>query len=313
MEILQTNEPVANAAPVEPVVAPTEPKATANEPAPTLPKDDLLRRVSEFQADNAPENKSPEEIDTEFFSDPKLREHINKVEDPEIKAQLLAMRRSGISGISGKMQEIAELRKDLEALKIAGNRPVQEKWTKDRIAMLAKDPDFVQAAREYQSAEVGTDQNGDFDENTQVMFNKMQKEIDDLKNINKKTVDNQSRAYQVQEHSRLQAKYPDYDPSTVDTITFEMIENKRSSVTPGSSVYEDIYKAANYEKNVERAYKLGRQDEREGTTNAPPAMNGITTRPSDPSITPEPEESNQNFLRRIIDKNLKAAKMKTTI
>lgn len=322
MEILQATQPKpdANAAPGLANSQTTTPEASTPvvqsatpEQKPSTPSSDLLRRVSEFQQSNTPENKLPEEIDAEFFSDPKLREHINAVQDPNIKAQLLAMRKSGISGISGKMQEIAELRKRLESLEVSGNNPAKIQWTKDRIKEVVNDVGFINAAKEFNS-EVSGDNLDGVDDQTKTVINKLQSEINELKQVNQKAVGNQVRAYQEQEHLRLRTKYSDYDPQVVDTITSEMLEQKRQSVTPGSSVYEDIYKANNYERNIKKAYELGRIDERNGRQEnaAPASINGIQVRSSE-GIAPEKGESSQSFLRRIIDKNAKLANTKNSI
>lgn len=309
----QDPKPVANQ---EPTPTPQDPKA--NEPTKTpAPESDLFKRVSEFQLNNDTKTKTEEEIDTDFFSDPKLRQKIDDIQDPELKAHFYAMRKSGISGINSKMQDMADLRKRMEAIEGNGQNPLTVEdidWTPDQIAKVVNNQKFVNAARQYQGASDGSSGTG-LDDTTKKLIGDMQEEINSLKQTNQQTFDTQSRAYQQQEHVRLKAKYPDYDSSKIDTITSEMIDRKRSSVTVGSSVFEDMYKADNYNGNIRKAYAMGRKDERDGLNEnaAPAALDGINTRPSKPAIEPQENESDKQFLDRIIAKNVAAATNKITI
>lgn len=313
----QDPKPVANVPTVEPTVTPQEPQA--NEPTePKSPESDLFKRVSEFQLNNDPKTKTEEEIDTDVFSDPKLRAKIDAIEDPELKAHFIALRKSGISGVNSKMQEMADLRKRMEAIEGNGQpKPMTVEeidWTPAQIAKVVNNQKFVDAAKQYQGTSEGSDESG-LDDGTKKIISDMQTKIDKLENLNQQSFDTQSRAYQQQEHIRLKDKYPDYDSTKVDTITSEMIDKKRSSVTIGSSVYEDIYKADNYDGNIRKAYAMGRKDERDGldANAAPAALDGIQTRPSKPAIESQEGETDKQFLDRIIAKNVAAATNKITI
>jgi hypothetical protein len=105
------------------------------------------------------------------------------------------------------------------------------------------------------------------------------------------------------QHETLGAKYSNYVPQEIDTITFDML-NGKIQTTP-----EHIYKAFKHDENVSAAYEMGRLDERNGVSEKiqSASVEGIQTAPSAPTVVPEKDESSKAYFARIIEKNVAAA------
>ena len=83
-----------------------------------------------------------------------------------------------------------------------------------------------------------------------------------------------------------------------------MLENKIQA-TP-----EHIYKAFNYDRNMSKAYEMGRQDERIGLPEKiqSNSASGLVTSSATPVLIPEEKETSQSFWNRLVEKNMKLAK-----
>lgn len=265
--------------------------------------DDLLTRVSKFELNNDPDNKPKDNQDGSQFNSAELEATISGIEDPELKSKMEGLRKSLLSGANNKFQEIATLRKEMKSFmeKDKGNG----EWTPQRVQELANDPKFIQAAQQVAGNE-NTDEYSSLSEEEKGRMKTMQSEIENLKTLNNQALQTSQQQLRETQHNELSSKYANYDRQEIDTITYDMLLNKIKA-TP-----EHIYKAFKHDDNVERAYELGRKDEREGvevkiqSTSA----EGITTSVSDEKIIPEKGESSMAFFRKIIDKNLKLAKAK---
>jgi hypothetical protein len=142
------NEPVT---PSEKPVAVVQPQP-ANEGQVTTPvandatvqTDDLLSRVTQFEEQN-PANKPPEVVDAELFNDREFRSEIEAVKatNPELAKHMELMRKSAISGVNNKFQQIAEIRKELEAVKNNSGY----KFKANSIDDLLNNPDFMNEAK----------------------------------------------------------------------------------------------------------------------------------------------------------------------
>jgi len=293
---------VLNQEPVSPVEAEKVIEATPQEP--TKPEEDLVTRVSKFVKNNDPSTKTPESVDADVFNDADLRQKIESIESPELKEQMVQLRKSMMRGANDKFQEIAEIRKELQAVK-ENTSPAD--WTPERVQSLLNDDKFVNAAKQVAgTSESSTDPLEYADEGVKAMFAKQQKELDVIKSQNAQAVKQQSEVIRQQQHVEAQGKYPNYNPAEVDQITFEMLNGTRQATTA------DIYKATYYEKDMQKSYELGRQDERSGVNIkiASSSAEGITTVPSTPKIEPEKEETSASYLNRIIENNIRRATQK---
>lgn len=257
--------------------------------------EDLLSRVTKF-IDSSPKDKPEEKIDDDVFNDAEFRQKIDSIEDPELKQQMIRLRKSAITGVNTKFQEIAEIRKELESLKHSGGT---QKWTPERIQQLINDPEFIQAA----SSVAGIGSDSDDDEYVPDSVKAKLKELDQIKSQLGQFQQQQTQAQRQQEHQFLQTKYGNYNPQRVDEIRKELLEGKVNATS------EHIYKAWYHDENVKRAYEMGKRDAQKGISDNVNAnsFDGNVQRQNQ-QIKPNEGESDKSFLKRIIEKNLAAKK-----
>jgi len=286
-------------------VKPQENKTVSDDPKPVeqgqqatqqSSSDDLLSRVTKFVDDASPKNKSEDEIDVDIFNDAKFREKIDSIDDPELKQYMLSMRKTGLRGINDKLQEISEIRKEVQQLQ-QGNG----KWTAERIQQALNDPEFLQAAQSL----VGNDQQQFNDDDEYVsdgvkkIINSQQSEINDLKKQLGQFNQQQNLNQIKQEHESLRQKYGNYDPSQIDEIRSDLLSGKRKATN------EDLYKVAYYETNIKNAYEMGRRDALNGVPEKVNASSftGTVQQPTT-EVKPENNETNKQFISRIINNKL---------
>ncbi len=250
--------------------------------------EDLLSRVTKFVETESPENKTDVDIDKGVFDDVKFLEKINSIEDPELKEHFLSMRKSAVRGLNGKFQEMAELRKDIQGLK-EGN----DKWTPERIQKLMNDSEFISAAQQVTGTAVEDDEYV-----PESVKNKLKK-LDVLEEQLGKWQNTLTTSQREQAHQVLSGKYGDYDREKIDEISGNLLDQK---VAPS---YEDIYKVINYDKNVKKAYEMGRKDAAQGIGEKVEAnsFEGVN-QTQNTDIKPEGKETNKQFWGRIAQKNL---------
>lgn len=267
--------------------------------------DDLMSRVSKFVIDNDPKTKSEDDINTDIFNDSELRGKIDNIQDEELKNQMVSLRKSMMRGANTKFEEIADIRKELEAVK-TNIQSDPKSWTPERIQSLLNDPSFIQAAQQV-SGEQTDDPLAYADEGVKQVVTDLQKKVNELTVQNNKALTQQQEANRQQQHQQLSTKYANYDSEEMDTIYYDMLEGKIQA-TP-----EHIYKAFKHDDNVNRAYQMGIKDGREGKEDqlASTSIEGLQTSTSVPAVVPEEKETNQSFLDRIISKNLKLAKTRS--
>lgn len=287
-----------------------EQSVEANVPAEKPSDSDLFKRVSEFQKQNSVEEKTESEVDADFFSDPKFREKIDAIEDPELKDHLIRLRKSGIGGVSKKMQEIAEIRKELQEIKQGSNGNNGDFYN---IEKQLNDPEWQRKAQEY-SSRLGNSSNSvdeeyltDNEKALMEQVRNLENKFESIQDQNKKANQEHIKSVRIQQHNQLQSKYANYNPGEIDTITSDMIQG-RIQATP-----EHVYKAFKHDDNVKNAYELGRRDALEGRASAPPSIEGIQTRRSDPEITPDDKETDRSYMKRVIDNVIRKSQEKTQV
>lgn len=282
--------------------------------------DDLLSRVSRFVKDGGSEEDNQIENSQEGQKEnvgihQDLRNQIAQIDDPDLREKYEALEKSLMSGANSKFQEIAEERKQLKALseEVRQLKEMQSngKWTPERIQSLMNDPEFLEAAKQITGEDVlEEDEYSSLTEQERQRVIRLEKELAEIKKQNEQATlaqqQAQIKAEREAQHSYFESKYANYDRKEIDIITQEMLENKIRPTT------EHIYKAFKHDENVERAYELGRKDEREGVKDKAASLSasGINTNKSDPVIEPKEGETSLSFWNRLVEKNLEKTKRK---
>ncbi len=302
METIQPTQETPEQTPTTPIVEQVNTDGnTPQESTQQTQPDDLMSRVSKFVVENDPKTKSEDDIDTEVFNDSELRTTIDGIQDESLKNQMVALRKSMIRGGNQKFEELAGYRKELDELKLSINSDPKS-WTPERIQSLLNDPSFITAAQQVSGGEGAEDPLAYADDGVKKVVTDLQKQVNDLKTQNNQALTQQQEASRQQEHQQLSAKYShNYDSKEMDTIYFDMIEGKIQATN------EHLYKAFKHDDNVDRAYKMGLKDGREGKEDnlASTSIEGLNTNSSTPAIVPEEKETSQSFLNRIINSKLK--------
>ena len=256
----------------------------------------LVQRVSKFMETNDP-SKAPVQVPEDFKFD--INE-IAAIEDPAAREVAEKAYKSFQRGFNAKFQEIAELRK---ALEIQG-KPIPEKWTPERIQQLINDPEFINAAQVVTgnnppSSGLTDEEFSALNPTEQAQLTAMKQEIVGLKQIH-------MAALKTQQDAELKQTYANYEPQKVDGLLSDMMQGRTQATR------EHLWKVLDYDPAIERAYKLGRQDERSGNVERISSMSvdGIQAQPNQ-NIQPEQNESNLNFWKRLASKRLAESKSST--
>jgi len=267
-------------------------EATQEEKTPVSqqPKpDDLLTRVTKFVEKETPANKTEEQIDTEIYNDAEFRKKIDSIQDPQLKEYLTKLRKSGVSGVNTKLQEIAEIRKELQAVK-QGLEP--KGWSQERVQKLLSDPEFLQVAQQMTSQET----------EDEYIPNSVKVKLAEVDNI--KAELNAWKQAKIQQdfesqHLQLSQKYGNYDKNRIDEIRKDLLEGKVQATN------EHLYKAFYHDENLSKAYKLGLEDGRSGVKEKEQlsAFDGGKQVPNQ-DIKPNQGESSKQFWKRIVDNKL---------
>jgi len=266
---------------------PTESSVT--EPTKTEPtQDDLIKRASSFT--EKPSEPKPNEVD---FNMAEFDQTIGTIEDENLKNAMLSLKKSLVSGANNKYQEIATLRKDLESKKLeTSNTPGRPAWTPESIKEALKDPNFVNSANQVMS-QASSEEFLTDEEKAQ------RARLQTIEEQNKTLILQQQQLVQKQQDESLRGKYTNYDSNAVDTISAELIQGKVQNTR------EYIWKAKDYEDAVNRAYKMGRTDERTGIQeNVNSASFEGTETISSAPVKKEQGESNGAFLKRLYLHNM---------
>ena len=115
-----------------------------------------------------------------------------------------------------------------------------------------------------------------------------------LEQKNKAAQEQQALTVRNQTHATLKAKYSNYDPVEIDTVTSDFITGKIQATQ------EHIYKIVKYEENMGRSYKIGVEDGRKGVSVPPVSLDGLSVREADPGLIPEKGETDKNFVMRLM-------------
>ena len=240
-------------------VAPVAPIETPKAPEPSL-----MERVSSFKPEVPP--VAPATPEPENFS---IKE-LEAIRDPQARAAAERAYKSFQSDYTKKTQAIADKNKELDERKKAletqasqaNQRPV---WTADKIQKeLLSDPTFVAEAQRLaqvnpapsnpNASGLTDDQWSALTSEEKAKFNLMEQKLAKLEQRNQQSEQQAQVAIVQQQHQALKAKYADYDSDIVDTTVRNVVDGK------AQIGLEDIFRAINYEKAVNKAYELGRLD-----------------------------------------------------
>jgi len=270
-----------------------EPVATQNETPPVVekqpPVEDLVTRASKFKLES---NGSEPSQKPEVFFDPK---EIEKIQDPQAREYAQKAYIEMNRGLQAKFQEVAQMRKDLEAQRNAS-------WTPERLQAELKKNDFVSSAQYLNSQQTAKNQSGGelTDEQWGVLSPEERAELmQDRQKVNILTQEVNSMRRQ-QEDARLKSIYANYNPEVVTKLQDDLYNN-RYQAGP-----EDIWKVADYEAMAKRSYELGKQDrQRElGEKAGAISPDGINSTSSYEIPQRQPKESTVSLFKRIALKRM---------
>lgn len=221
---------------------PPEPKA--QEQKPVEQPQDLVSRVAKFgKESNQPAKQNPSD---EIHFDRKELDNIKSAEEAKTWADKAY--KSMEKGYQEKYQALAEKRKELEQ-----RLNEQTSWTPQRIQQLLQDPNFVQAAQVVMQTSDGNTAGSEdwesLDDASKAKLKALETEIMSLKQQNQQTLLHQQDA-------ELSNRYANYDGRAVDSLVQDLSTNRTQATR------EHLWKVLDYESAVERAYKMGREDER---------------------------------------------------
>ena len=256
---------------------------------------DLVTRVSQVKPETtAATTTEVKEPEFDF-------KNIELIQDPKAKEQALAAYKSFQKGFNQKFQEIAELRKSLEAQK---QQPTS--WTPERLQQEMNKPDFVQAAQSV--IKIQNPDNSRLTDNAwSALTDDEKKEIMGLKqevhSLKQQSFLNDLRARNMVEDEQLKTKYADYDPKAIDTITAEMLAGKFQATR------EHLYKAVKFNEAVRKAYELGKSDKQLENKEKITSMSatGTTVTGTDDVPPIEMGETSKQYFLRLASRRMKQA------
>jgi len=223
------------------------------------PKEDLITRASKVTLDN------PTEVIKSTEDSIKLDQAtIDKIADPVLKEAVIQAHKSMQADYTRKTQDLALRRKEMDSLKNQLEQSGQ--YTPTKIQEMLNNPSFVQAAQEYQRINGGqttpTNSTGELTpeefsylspEQQKLYTSTMEVKKTNQEILSKLNSSEMARAFQEQDIT-LKSKYGNYSPKTVDEIYNGMMNGTIQATR------EHLWKVADYDSAVERAYKLGLED-----------------------------------------------------
>ena len=196
--------------------------------------------VKRFKADQSGETKELDDL---------KKVNLDDIKDPQARSFVERRVKELESGINRKFEEIAAKRKELEAQLQEASKP----WNKDRLKSLLRDQNFLASVQELQT-EVAPSEFGGSQEQWSNLSPEEKREFENMRRENMSTRRQVQQLLQAQEDEKLKEKYPNYDPVVVDRLQEGLISGTVQATR------DDLWKVANYEKDIERAYQLGLKD-----------------------------------------------------
>ena len=247
-----------------------------------IPEKSLSERVASFKAE---ETKAPETTTNDSFSS----SDIESIEDPQAKEYAKQAHKSLEKAYQKKFQDLASLKKEVESLKQENSA-----WTPEKVNRLLNDPTFVQSAQSIATQQPEQD-------SYSALSDQERKEIEDLKSKVKFFEQNISQTEKLRQDEHLQTTYANYNATAVDTLTADLLANKVHATR------EHLWKVSDYDNAVNRAYKLGRVDERQGIgekVNSSSTTEGLNISQNREVLEKKENESSENYFVRLAKDNL---------
>lgn len=179
------------------------------------------------------------------------------------------------SGFNKKYQAVADLRKKIEADGVQNDT-----WTPQRLQQYLNRPDFIQAAQALQQQSAPQQWNGSQEEWSALTDGEKSQFAAMSQQINRQG-QQMEQILTAREDELLKQQYPDYNPQLVDKLKSDLISGSYQATRA------DIWKVANFESAVERAYRLGQEDafkertERGNAASIAPNGNGMNVTSAD--------------------------------
>lgn len=202
-------------------------------------------------------------------------------------------------GFNQKFQEIAELRKELQA-----TNETQKGWTPDKVQSLLSDPNFINSAQQLnqsqnpQESGLTNDEYSTLSDTEKSSLNLALSESKQTRNELQKL--QQTRDFEKQD-TQLSQKYSNYNPSQVDKLYGDMMSGNVSATR------EALWQVLDYEPGMNRAYEMGVKD---GQKNGSEMSNSASVEGrniiSSAPLEREKGESGRNYFKRIAERNLAA-------
>lgn len=266
-------------------------------PTETKPDQSVLDRVRQAKPDEAPKPDGETFLPEGFNVN-----DIQKITDPQARLYAENAYKSMQAGYTKKTQEISAIRKDLESQ--VTNAKAPQPWTVERVQQITKDPQFIAAAQQALTLNGGTGAGTPLSEEQTSMLSEGEKaQLREAQKANVGVVALQNQVWQMkrqQQDVELKERYASYDPAEIDQVERDLAEDR---LVP---TREHLYKVVKYDTDVQRAYELGRQDERGGIKE----KSQITTTPgadvTHPGEVPVKEkgETNLAYWHRITNARL---------
>ena len=244
-----------------------------------IKESDLVTKVSGFKEETKSETTSEDVFNVN---------DIEKIEDPQAREYALKAYKSFQRGFNQKFQDLAEMRKALEAKKVEGSN-----WTPEKVQALLNDKTFVEAAQRVTSNTQGSDEYSALSETDKKLLQDNQRQLNALAQQN-------AQLLRKQQDENLKNKYANYSSEAVDIITSDLLEGKRQATR------EDLWKVYDYEAAVKRAYQMGMKDGNSGISEKMGSVSaeGLTVNPNPAPPQKKEGETDRDYFKRIVLTNL---------
>ena len=259
------------------------------QPVVAKPEPDLITKVSQFKKPEATPSADPELANFDY-------KRIETIKDPEAKKILIDYYKDEQRKFTKKFQDLASEKKSLEAER---NTP----WTPEKINQLLSDQSFLQAAQQVTQTQSAQPTEGSLlSEEEQARLAKVGSLEAEMLKIKQESLN----AVIAQKDTELKNRFSDYDPIIVDNGIRDL------SRLPPQEIRPYVWKAVNYERDIQRAYELGKQEKNDTTKDK---INSLTSpfgsaSPANDLPTREKGESSQDYFLKLAQRRLEESKKK---
>ena len=267
-----------------------QPETEAKQPE--TKQEDLISRASQVKLDEKQETQQPNTDDVKFDYG-----KLDNIKSPEEAKQWAEEAYKSLQrGFNTKFQEVASLRKSLEA-----KAQESQEWTPERVQSLLNDPKFVESAQAVAGQNNQNDYMTEEEKARDLRVKQLENEIRSLQQQNSNTL-------KSQQDNQLQGKYANYKPEAVDILTADLLQGKVQATR------EHLWKVIDYDAAVRRAYELGKQDRKLDINEKESSMSFDGSTTVNPVEKPQPREgeNDRDFFRRVALENLAKAKQGQT-